>query len=257
MQASETIGRPALEARGLSRSFGALQVAQNINFALKPGARHALIGPNGAGKTTFINLLTGRIPPSSGTVLLNGDDITRLPVYKRVKCGLARTFQLNTLLRSLTILENVQLAVLERKGAGGTLMGGAAAQRDAAEIAFGLLEHLRLAEQAHVPVNQLAYGRQRLVEIAIALAMEPSVLLLDEPAAGVPPADSHLVLDTIAALPDNIAVLIIEHDMKLVFRFAERISVLVQGQILREGTPEEIAADDMVREVYLGNRKHD
>jgi branched-chain amino acid transport system ATP-binding protein len=257
MQAGETMQRPALEAKGLSRSFGALQVAQNINFALKPGARHALIGPNGAGKTTFINLLTGRIAPSSGTVLLNGSDITSLPVYKRVKCGLARTFQLNTLLRSLTILENVQLAVLERKGKGGMLMGGAAAQREAAEIAFNLLEHLRLAEQAHVSVNQLAYGRQRLVEIAIGLAMEPSVLLLDEPAAGVPPADSHLVFDTIAALPDKIAVLIIEHDMKLVFRFAERISVLVQGQILREGTPEEIAADEMVREVYLGNRKHD
>jgi branched-chain amino acid transport system ATP-binding protein len=247
---------PALETRDVNLSFGAIEVACNINFVLQGGARHALIGPNGAGKTTFINLLTGRLRPSSGRVLLRGEDITDLSVDRRVKRGIARTFQLNTLLRNLTVLENVQLAELERRGAGSRLVGGAHVQRQAAETAYALLEDLRLADQAGVPVKDLSYGRQRLVEIAIALAVKPAVLLLDEPGAGVPPADSHLVFDTIAALPDTISVLIIEHDMKLVFRFAKRISVLVQGRLLREGTPEEIAADDVVKNVYLGHRKH-
>lgn len=246
----------ALETRGINLSFGAIEVACDINFALRQGARHALIGPNGAGKTTFVNLLTGRLRPDSGRVFLQGEDITGLGVDHRVKRGIARTFQLNTLLRNLTVLENVQLAELERCGAGGRLIGGASVQREAAETAYALLEELRLADQAGVPVKDLSYGRQRLVEIAIALAVRPAVLLLDEPAAGVPPADSHLVFDTIAALPDAISVLIIEHDMKLVFRFAKRISVLVQGRLLREGPPDEIAADEMVKEVYLGHRKH-
>ena len=246
----------ALETRDVNLSFGAIEVACDINFALRKGGRHALIGPNGAGKTTFINLLTGRLQPSSGKIYLDGEDITGLPVNRRVKKGIARTFQLNTLFRNLTVLENVQLAELERAGVGGTLIGGAKAQREAAEVAYALLEELRLADQAGTPVKDLSYGRQRLVEIAIALAVKPSVLLLDEPGAGVPPADSHLVFDTIAALPDSISVLIIEHDMKLVFRFAEKISVLVQGRLLREGPPEEIAADEMVKEVYLGHKKH-
>ena len=245
-----------LETRGINLSFGAIEVARDINFALRQGARHALIGPNGAGKTTFINLLTGRLQPDSGRVYLQGEDVTGLAVEQRVKRGIARTFQLNTLLRSLTVLENVQLAELERRGVGGRLVGGAGVQREAAEAAYALLEDFRLADQAGIPVKDLSYGRQRLVEIAIALAVRPAVLLLDEPAAGVPPADSHLVFDTIAALPDAISVLIIEHDMKLVFRFAKRISVLVQGKLLREGSPEEIAADDAVKDVYLGHKKH-
>ena len=154
------------------------------------------------------------------------------------------------------MLENVQLAVLERRGFGGRLLGGAAHQRRAAEAALGVLESLGVAAYAGQVVAGLPYGRQRLVEVAIALALQPTVLLLDEPAAGVPPADSHLMLDVLASLPANIAVLIIEHDMKLVFRFAERISVLVQGRLLAEGTPAEIAADPRVREVYLGKRGH-
>jgi branched-chain amino acid transport system ATP-binding protein len=246
----------ALETSLLNMRFGSLTVASDINFRLMPGARHALIGPNGAGKTTFLNLLTGQLAPTSGTVRLNGEDVTRLPVHRRVQRGLARTFQINTLLREMTVLEGVQLAVLEHWGMGRRLLGGAAVQRRAAERAYDLLDTLRLADHAGDRVAALAYGRQRLVEVAIALAMEPTVLLLDEPAAGVPPADSHLVLDLIANLPAAISVLIIEHDMKLVFRFAQRISVLVQGKILTEGTPAEIAADPLVREVYLGTRHH-
>lgn len=246
----------ALETRGVNLSFGAIEVACDINFKLEKGARHALIGPNGAGKTTFVNLLTGRLQPDSGRIFLGGEDVTGLAIDQRVKRGMARTFQLNTLLRNLTVLENVQIAELERRGVSGRLIGGAAIQREAAEVAYTLLEDLRIADQAGLPVKDLSYGRQRLVEIAIALAVKPTVLLLDEPAAGVPPADSHLVFDTIAALPNNISVLIIEHDMKLVFRFAKRISVLVQGRLLREGAPEDIAADEMVKEVYLGHRTH-
>jgi branched-chain amino acid transport system ATP-binding protein len=249
-------GTPALETRDINLAFGSIEVACDINFVLRQGARHALIGPNGAGKTSFVNLLTGRLSPHSGRIFLQGEEITGLAVDQRVKRGIARTFQLNTLLRNLTVLENVQLADLERRGCGGRLLGGARVQREAAETAYALLEELRLADQAGVPVKDLSYGRQRLVEIAIALAMRPTVLLLDEPAAGVPPADSHLVFDTIATLPDAISVLIIEHDMKLVFRFAKRISVLAQGRLLREGLPDEIAADEMVKNVYLGHRKH-
>jgi branched-chain amino acid transport system ATP-binding protein len=245
-----------LETRGLSRKFGALAVTDNVDFVLRAGERRALIGPNGAGKTTFLNLLTGRIAPSAGTIHLGGADVTGMPMHRRVRRGLARTFQLNTLLREATVLENVQLAVLEHGGVGWRLFGGAAVQRRAAEAAYAVLESLGIAGQAGDVIAALPYGRQRLVEVAIALALQPSVLLLDEPAAGVPAGDSHLMMDVIAGLPAQIAVLIIEHDMKLVFRFAQRISVLVQGRILTEGTPAEIAADPTVREVYLGKRVH-
>jgi branched-chain amino acid transport system ATP-binding protein len=245
-----------IETRGLRRQYGSFVATDNVNFSMKAGERRALIGPNGAGKTTFLNLLTGQIPPSGGSVWLNGVDVSKIPMHRRVRRGIARTFQLNTLLRESTALENVQLAVLEHQGLGGRLFGGAAAQRHAAEVAMDILVKLGMAVHAGHRISDLAYGRQRLVEIAIALALQPKVLLLDEPAAGVPPADSHLVMDMIAGLPDSIAVLIIEHDMKLVFRFAHRINVLVQGRMLTEGTPAEIAADPQVREVYLGKAHH-
>ncbi|MGE3993117.1 ABC transporter ATP-binding protein [Pseudorhodoplanes sp.] len=249
-------GEPAaLETRKLNKSFGRIEVACDIDFRLRLGARHALIGPNGAGKTTFIQLLTGALAPSSGAILLNGEDISGLSVYRRVKKGIARTFQLNTLLRALSVLENVQLAIIEREGAGGALFGGRRVQREAAETAYAILETLHIEDRADAAISNLPYGQQRLVEIAIALALQPKVLLLDEPAAGVPPADAHLVFETLATLPRTISVVIIEHDMKLVFGFAERISVLVQGRILREGTPSEIANDELVRDVYLGRSR--
>lgn len=250
------MNQAVIETRGLRRQYGAFVATDNVDFSMKAGERRALIGPNGAGKTTFLNLLTGQVRPTTGTVWLNGVDVTQVPMHRRVRRGIARTFQLNTLLRESTVLENVQLAVLEHRGLGGRLFGGASAQRDAAEAAMDILGKLGMSEHAGRRVSELAYGRQRLVEIAIALALQPKVLLLDEPAAGVPPADSHLVLDMIAGLPDSIAVLIIEHDMKLVFRFAQRISVLVQGRILTEGSPAEIKSDPRVREVYLGKAHH-
>ena len=244
---------PMLETRGLHKSFGALLVARDLNFRLERGARHALIGPNGAGKTTFVTLLTGVLAPSSGTVLLEGEDVTALPPAKRVKRGIARTFQINQLFRGLTVLENVCIAVSERMGVGGAMLRPAGARRDVIAEATRLIGMLKLDEDAGRRVGELPYGRQRLVEIAIALGLSPRVLLLDEPAAGIPSAESHILLDAIAALPKDIAVLIIEHDMDLVFRFAERITVLVGGGILAEGAPAQIAADPEVRAVYLGS----
>jgi ABC-type branched-subunit amino acid transport system ATPase component len=243
---------PALEARRLNRYFGALHVARDVNLALMPGARHALIGPNGAGKTTLVNMLAGALPPDDGEVLIAGRDITRLGQAARVKLGLVRTFQINQLFLGLAVIDNVMLAISERRGLGARPWPSRATRRQLAEEALAYLDRLGLGPHALIPVRELPYGRQRLVEIAIALSLEPRVLLLDEPAAGVPSAESHLILDQIAALPDDIAVLIIEHDMEVVFRFARFITVLVAGAVLREGTPEAIAADPEVRAVYLG-----
>jgi branched-chain amino acid transport system ATP-binding protein len=247
---------PALETRVLTKSFGALTVANGIDFRLERGARHALIGPNGAGKTSFVNLVTGALLPNAGHILLDGADITHLPQAARVKRGLVRTFQITALFRRLSVLENVTLAICEREGVGGDLLRPAGRHRAAIEEAFGLLESLALAEEALRPVNTLAYGRLRMVEIAVSLGLLPKVLLLDEPAAGVPSGESGMIIDVIERLPPDIALLIIEHDMDLVFRLARQITVLVQGSVLAEGPPEAIAADTRVRRVYLGERVH-
>ena len=245
---------PALETRRLSKSFGALAVANAIDFRLEGGARHALIGPNGAGKTSFVNLVTGALSPSAGRILLDGADVTHLPQAARVKRGLVRTFQITSLFRGLSVLENVTLAVCERTGVGGDWWRPAGAHRAAIEESFALLKHLGLADEALRPVATLAYGRQRLTEIAVALGLAPRVLLLDEPAAGVPAAESGLIVEAIERLAADIGLLIVEHDMDLVFRLARRITVLVQGSVLCEGPPAEIAADPRVRQVYLGER---
>jgi branched-chain amino acid transport system ATP-binding protein len=247
------VSAPVLEIRALCRSFGALSVARDVNLVLERGARHALIGPNGAGKTTLVKLITGALKPSSGRVLLDGDDITGLPQAARVRRGIASTFQINQLFRGLTVLENLYLAIAERNGAARRLWRSVAAERAVIDEATALLDRLRLGDDALEPVRQLPYGRQRLVEIAIALAQKPRVLLLDEPAAGVPSSESHLILDVVDALDADMAVLIIEHDMDVVFRLARRISVLVAGQVLAEGTPPEVSADARVRAAYLGH----
>ncbi len=250
------MSEPLLETRLLCKNFGALAAARDIDFRLDPGARHALIGPNGAGKTTFINLLTGVLKPTCGQVLLKGRDITAVAQADRVRLGIARTFQINRLFRGLSVLENVYIAVAERLGAATSMLQPAGQRKDVVDEAMHLLETLKLSDDASQRISELPYGRQRLVELAIALGLKPEVLLLDEPAAGVPSAESHIILDAIAALPKHIGVLIIDHDMDLVFRFAERITVMVGGAIFAEGAPKEIGANPQVRAVYLGQAGH-
>jgi ABC-type branched-subunit amino acid transport system ATPase component len=246
----------ALEVQGLNRAFGALPVTRDVNLTLERGARRALIGPNGAGKTTLINLITGVLKPSSGRVLLNGEDITASSQADRARRGLARTFQINQLFRGLTVLENLCMTIGERDGNCDNLWRTAGSNPAVIDEALNHLESLRLVEDALKLVRELPYGRQRLVEIAIALAQKPRVLLLDEPAAGVPSSESHLILDVVASLDPDIAVLIIEHDMDVVYRFAKQITVLVQGAVLVEGAPDAIMNDERVRAVYLGQEGH-
>jgi branched-chain amino acid transport system ATP-binding protein len=245
-----------LEVKGFNRSFGALQVTRDVNLTLERGARRALIGPNGAGKTTLVNLITGVLKPSSGKVLLNSDDITATSQAERARRGLARTFQINQLFRGLSVLENLGLAIGERDGHSNNLWRAIGTNRAVLDEALDHLESLRLVDDALKLVRELPYGRQRLVEIAIALAQKPKVLLLDEPAAGVPSSESHLILDVVASLDPDIAILIIEHDMDVVFRFAKQITVMVQGAVLVEGAPDEIMNNEQVRTVYLGQEGH-
>jgi branched-chain amino acid transport system ATP-binding protein len=250
------VSTPALATRALDKSFGSLVVAKNIEFVLPKGMRYALIGPNGAGKTTLINLMTGMLRPQAGQIFLEGEEITGLKPEQRVKRGLARTFQINTLFPSLTALEAVTLAVCERRGVAGTWWHRLPAYRDAVDEAHGILASLRLGADCYRVTRELAYGQQRLLEIALALATRPKVLLLDEPAAGVPHEESAELFEAIAGLSREISILFIEHDMNVVFRFASRIIVMVGGRVLVEGTPAEIAADPRVREVYLGGVRH-
>ena len=246
----------ALATRALSRSFGSLVVARDIALELPVGARYALIGPNGAGKTTLINLMTGMLTPNAGRIFLGDEDITGLQPQERVRRGLARTFQINTLFAGLNALEAVTLAVCERRGIAGGFWQNIAVHREAIEEAHDILVKLRLGEACYQPTRELPYGRQRLLEIALALATKPKVLLLDEPAAGVPPEESGDIFEVVASLSDELTLLFIEHDMHVVFRFASHIIVLVGGAVFTEGSPAEIAADPGVREVYLGMRKH-
>ena len=242
----------ALAASGLCKSFGSLVVASDIELTLPAGARYALIGPNGAGKTTLINLMTGMLRPDAGRILLDGADITALPPEQRVKRGLVRTFQINALFPHLTALELVALAVCERTRAVHTWWRKVSVYRPEIDEAYDILAALSLTSVCHRPTRELAYGQQRLLEIALAMATRPKVLLLDEPAAGVPREDSAELFAAIAGLSREITVLFIEHDMELVFRFASRVIVLVGGRVLVEGTPHEIASDPQVRAVYLG-----
>ncbi len=241
-----------LRTEGLCRNFGGLRATDNVSLQVERGARLALIGPNGAGKTTLINLLTGVIPPSAGRVFLHGNDITALAPHQRVGRGLVRTFQINQLFPSLTPLQSLALAVASRRGTAQRLWRSLAGDAEGAAECDVLLAQFRLSDHATQPTRELAYGKRRLLEIALAVAMKPSVLLLDEPAAGVPAAERQDILATVAGLPADVAVVLIEHDMDLVFSFASRIAVLVNGAVLTEGPPAQIAADAQVKAVYLG-----
>ena len=240
----------ALSTRNLNKSFGSLVVAQNIALELPQGVRYALIGPNGAGKTTLMNLMTGMLRPDSGHIFLGTEEITHLKPDARVKRGLARTFQINTLFPQLSAIEAVTLAVLEREGKASNWWRSLPGFGAAIGEAHAILESLKVPPTRET--RELPYGQQRLLEIALALATRPKVLLLDEPAAGVPKDESAALFDAIANLSQSLTILFIEHDMDVVFRFASRIIVMVGGRILVEGPPADIARDERVREVYLG-----
>lgn len=242
----------ALKVTRLNLAFGGLKVTQNLTLSLREGERHALIGPNGAGKTTLLNLITGELSPDSGDIELQDRSVIRLSVDERARAGLVRTFQRNNLLDGLTVIENLEMAERERLGVAGRIWISNRQKSAIRETARGVLCELGLDNRAEILVGNLAYGEQRLVEIANALIMRPAVLLLDEPAAGVAPANMSQILDVLEALPRSIAILLIEHDMKIVFKFAEIITVLCDGAILREGTPNEIENDAEVRAAYLG-----
>ena len=245
-----------LETVGLEKRFGGIVAANNVSLKVEKGARHALIGPNGAGKTTLINLLTGVLRPTAGRILLDGEDITSLKPHRRVKLGIARTFQINQLFGELTPLETIGLAVSERLGSGADWWRLVGSRPQVVDEVVAILESFRLADVMDERTAILPYGKQRLLEIAVAVASRPRVLLLDEPAAGVPEEERHAILDIVAALPQDVTVLLIEHDMDVVFQFARRISVLVNGALFVEGAPEAIARDARVKEVYLGEAAH-
>lgn len=245
-----------LQVRNLNKSFGGITVASNINIDLPPGARTALIGPNGAGKTTFANLITGILPPSSGEIYLDGKEISGLKESARVKAGIAKTFQITTLFKELSVREHLRLAILERNGFTSKLFRRASSDAVIEAEVDERLDQMNLSELADMAINNMAYGQQRLVELAMTLALKPRILILDEPAAGVPSSESHLIIEAVAKLDRDLAVLIIEHDMKLVFEVANSIIVLVNGEILTEGTPAEISKNPQVRSLYLGER-HD
>ncbi len=244
---------PALATRGLAKSFGSLVVARDIEIELPKGVRYALIGPNGAGKTTLINLMTGMLQPGAGRIFLDDSDITALPPEQRVRRGLVRTYQINSLFPHLTALESITLAVCERTRAARIWWRQLNAYPHEIDEAHDILVALKLGSACHRLTREMAYGQQRLLEIALALATRPKVLLLDEPAAGVPREESQELFAAIAGLSSDITVLFIEHDMELVFRFASRIIVMVGGRVLMQGAPHEIANDPQVRAVYLGN----
>jgi ABC-type branched-subunit amino acid transport system ATPase component len=247
---------PVLETRGLQKQFGGIVATDNVSLAVEKGARHALIGPNGAGKTTIINLLTGVLRPTTGSIFLEGRDITNFEPHQRVRLGIARTFQINQLFADLTPLETIGLAVSERMELGRQWWRLTGSKDIVIEESVDILSRFDLADVMSEPTATLPYGKQRLLEIALAIACRPHVLLLDEPAAGVPEAERHGILDAVAALPSDVTVLLIEHDMDIVFSFADRISVLVNGALFVEGAPEEVAADPRVKAVYLGEEAH-
>jgi ABC-type branched-subunit amino acid transport system ATPase component len=243
---------PALETRNLKRNFGGFVATNDVSLKIAQGARHALIGPNGAGKTTIINLLTGALVPTAGQVFLNGEEITALSAHRRVGRGLSSTFQINQLFGDLTPLESVMLAISEREHRGVSFFTALKSQKDLVAEAASLLERFGLADVMGLATTLLPYGKQRLLEIALAIATKPRVLLLDEPAAGVPEEERHEVLSIVRDLPSDVTVVLIEHDMDLVFSFADRISVLAQGALFAEGTVAEISRDPNVKAIYLG-----
>jgi branched-chain amino acid transport system ATP-binding protein len=246
-----------LQTRHLAKRFGGLKATDDVSLTIERGARHALIGPNGAGKTTFVNLLTGVLEPTAGQIFLDDADITRLPAHRRARSGLVRTFQINQLFGALTPLSSLALAVSRRLGRSARWWTAIGRDADVAIECERLLQEFHLADVMSRRTSELPYGKRRLLEIALAIACRPRVLLLDEPAAGVPAGERHEIFDSLARLPADVSVLLIEHDMDLVFNFAQRVTVMVDGAVFADGPVRDIAADERVKAVYLGQGLHD
>lgn len=247
-----TTAQALLQIKGLNKSFGGLHVTRGVALTLSPGDRVGLIGPNGAGKSTLVNLITGVLAPSSGSVQLEGTDVTTMSQAARVKRGLVRTFQITQLAPTLSVRSQVELAIHERDGSVRNQWRSVDTYPAVRDEAQQILQHLHLSGLTDRPPVDLAYGQQRLVEIAIAMALRPKVLLLDEPMAGVPSGERDIVLKALDTLPPTLALLMIEHDMDLIFSFADRIVVLAEGAVLAEGPPAEIRRHPAVLQAYLG-----
>jgi len=245
-----------LETRNLLKRYGGITPTNDVSLKVEKGARHALIGPNGAGKTTFVNLLTGVVEPSSGRISLDGQDITKLAPHQRVRRGIVRTFQINQLFNELTPLQSLALTVSAQLGISRRWWQPLGGDVRVAGLCEALLKHFRLDDVMDQQVKVLAYGKRRLLEIATAIACQPRVLLLDEPVAGVPEGERQEIFDTINALPPDVSILLIEHDMDLVFNFAKTVSVLVNGSVFAEGDVASISTDPRVKSVYLGEGGH-
>ena len=241
-----------LEVVDLSKAFGGLLAVNKVSLAVEPGERHAIIGPNGAGKSTLFNVITGELTPTSGRVTFDGRDITGLPVYKRANLGLGHTFQRNNLFMGLTVFENVRLATQHRQRINRHWFKAVESFSQVQEEAEAILGQVGLLPQMKRLVSELAYGQQRALEIALALATKPEVLLLDEPTAGMSPGETVEMVELIGKLPRSLTMMIVEHDMDVIFSLADRITVLHYGQIIGSGAPDEVRADPKVQEIYLG-----
>jgi branched-chain amino acid transport system ATP-binding protein len=245
---------PILETRALSRSFGALRAVADVNFAVEAGELRAIIGPNGAGKTSFFHLISGVIRPSAGHVLLRGEDISALGAPARCRRGISRTFQITSIFPELSVLENVRVSIQLKAGGNFRLLGGRALLASTEDQARASLEFFGLADRASALANTLPHGDQRLLELAMALAQRPALLLLDEPTQGLAPEDTAAAVDVVRRIAREraLTILLVEHDMDVVFDLADRISVLHLGQLIAEGSPDEIRANPEVQKAYLG-----
>lgn len=249
------MAKPLLEVRQLSRRFAAVDALKAVNFTVEEGEVHALIGPNGAGKTTFIHHVSGALQPDSGSVHFAGDDVTRLSMHERVNAGMARSYQITNIFTGLSVFDNVALAVQGRPDAGSSFRFWQPVDRDKRLLdeAGEFLEQVGLSHRLQTQAGNLAHGEQRALELAMALATRPRLLLLDEPMAGAGPEESARMVELIEHLARHVTILLVEHDMDAVFRLADRISVLVNGNLIYTGIPDEVRAHPDVRRAYLGD----